>query len=282
MRVHADAVEQAAVDALALRVAKAVDARGQVGLQRAASLVRAPRSVPRVAAVAREEGLRLLVVFAHIAAKLRAVRSSRAGDGQDIRAHGEGDFDKARRVLLVFNRQLDHAALDPVGNILAAHDVQHFLLHAVMKGSSRRVLLAGVRRGERHVVDGEEETVADLLLPRPKAAHLARHGVAHVREEAALRADQYGVRAGGDGRRVHLVITIDPVLGEHGQTSLCVLRGPQSLITAMMVETISRISAIGEISRRYFIFSSILSGMILSIYILSGSSLSASRSFSFR
>ena len=276
VRGEAQAVEQAAVHALALRVAKAVDALRQIGLKHAAARLRAPNGVPRVAAVAGKERLLLLVVFADVAAKLRAVLAARGGGGQNIGAHGEGHLGHARRVFEVFNRQLDHAAAHAVGNELAADDVQPLLLHAVMERGDDRVDFTGVGLRQRHVVNGQKKAVADLLFSGPKAAHLARNGVAHIRKKAVLRADEHGGAARGDDRRIKTVITINLVIAAHVSSSF------YPLTTAAMVLRINLISASGEISRRYFMFSSILSGMICSMYIFSGSFAPASRSFSFR
>src|SRR5699024_11929141 len=48
--------------------------------------------------------------------------------------------------------------------------------------------LAGIGLEKRHVVNGQEKTVADLLLAGPQAAHLAGDGVPHVREKEIGRA----------------------------------------------------------------------------------------------
>ena len=216
-RAHAQPVEQAAVDALAPRVAKAVDALRQIGLQHAAAFVRAPHGVPRVVAVTRVERLRNLIVLAHVAAQLHAVLAARRGHGQDVRAHGEGHLHHARRLPLVFHRQLDHAAARAVWNKLAAHDVQLLCLHAVVKRGRRRIHLAGVRAGQRHVVDGEEEAVADLLFTRPQSAHLALDVEAEIGEQSVLRADQHGAGTRRHDGRVQLIVSVYPVPGEHSQ-----------------------------------------------------------------
>ena len=202
--------------------------------------------------------------------------AARGGGGQDIGAHGKGHLGHARRVFEVFNRQLDHAAAHTVGNELAADDVQPLLLHAVMERGDDRVDFTGVGLRQRHVVNGQKKTVADLLFSGPKAAHFARNGVAHIRKKAVLRADEHGGAARGDDRRIQTVITINLVIAAHVSSSF------YPLTTAATVFRINLISASGEISRRYFMFSSILSGMICSMYIFSGSSAPASRSFSFR
>ena len=213
------AVEQAAVDALALGIAKAIDALRQIGLKHAAVRVRAPDGVPRVPTVAGKERLLLLVVFADIAAKLCAVLAARGGGSQDIGAHSEGDLDHARRVFEVFNRQFDHAAAHAVGNKLTANDVQLLFLHTVMERGDDRMDFTGVGLCQRHVVDSQEEAVADLLFPGPEAAHFAWHGKAHIRKKAVLRADEHGAAARGDDRRIQPVITIDPIIAAHLSSS---------------------------------------------------------------
>lgn len=181
-------------------VAEAVNRLRQIRLQSAACLIRAPDSVPRVAAVAGEERLFLLVVFAHVAPQLHAVLAVRGGNGHDIRAHGIGNLNHARRGAKVLDGQLDDASADAVGNKLTAHHVQLFLLHAVMERGQRGMNLARIRLRQRHIVNGEKEAVADLSFACPQTAHFARNGIAHIRKQTVLRADKHGGAARGDDR----------------------------------------------------------------------------------
>ena len=81
-----------------------------------------------------------------------------------------------------------------------------------MKRSDDRMDFTGVGLCQRHIVDGQEEAVADLLFSGPEAAHFAWHGKAHIRKKAVLRADEHGAAARGDDRRIQPVITIDPII----------------------------------------------------------------------
>ena len=181
--------------------------------------------MPRISAVARIKRLRVFIVFSHIPAQLQAVFPARGGDGEDVCSHGKGDLGHTRGLFEVFKRQLDDAAAHPIRDKLAAHHVQLFLLHAVVKGRRRGADFTGVRADKRHIVDGQKKAIADLLFSGPQAAHLARHSISHIREKPILRADEHRRAARCHGGRFQVIIPVNSVCIRHKRSSLLLLPG---------------------------------------------------------